>query len=203
MLQADVCQALSCEAAALLGGHPPEVQAALQSQDVGSLLPESSRSKQLIDDIGYKVDPSYVNGVMDLFAKFDDDTSGSLEFEEFKALYEFLQSQGVIGAAGERKKPDGHVAREVERLQKKMSSLNEDYVAELQDHRNDIEEHRDEMATLRDEHGANATQTDAAVARERAKEAESAQSANREKSDSSMSLSRRAWYAVESSSPMR
>ena len=30
--------------------------------------------KQLIDDIGYKVDPSYVNGVMDLFAKFDDDT---------------------------------------------------------------------------------------------------------------------------------
>ena len=32
---------------------------------------------------------------------------------EFKALYEFLQSQGVIGAAGERKKPDGHVAREV------------------------------------------------------------------------------------------
>jgi len=31
MLQADVCQALSCEAAALLGGHPPEVQAALQA----------------------------------------------------------------------------------------------------------------------------------------------------------------------------
>ena len=30
MLQADVCQALSCEAAALLGGHPPEVQAARQ-----------------------------------------------------------------------------------------------------------------------------------------------------------------------------
>ena len=28
---ADVCQALSCEAAALLGGHPPEVQAALQA----------------------------------------------------------------------------------------------------------------------------------------------------------------------------
>lgn len=31
MLQADVCQALSCEAAALLGSHPPEVQAALQA----------------------------------------------------------------------------------------------------------------------------------------------------------------------------
>ena len=31
MLPANVCQALSCEAAALLGGHPPEVQAALQA----------------------------------------------------------------------------------------------------------------------------------------------------------------------------
>ena len=29
-----------------------EVQAALQNKDMGSLLPESSRSKQLIDDIG-------------------------------------------------------------------------------------------------------------------------------------------------------
>ena len=29
-----------------------EVQAALQSKDMGSLLPESSRSKQLLDDIG-------------------------------------------------------------------------------------------------------------------------------------------------------
>lgn len=31
MLQADVSQALSSEAAALLGDHPPEVQAALQA----------------------------------------------------------------------------------------------------------------------------------------------------------------------------
>ena len=29
--------------------------------------------KKLMDDVGYKVDEHYVNGVMDVFAKFDDD----------------------------------------------------------------------------------------------------------------------------------
>lgn len=98
--------------------------------------------KKLIDDIGYKVDETYVNGVMELFAKFDEDTSGQLEFDEFKALWEFLQSQGVVGEPGKKDtKPTGNVAREVARLQKKMSGLNDDYVKELQDHRYDVRVH--------------------------------------------------------------
>ena len=104
------------------------------------------------DDIGYKVDETYVNGVMELFAKFDEDTSGQLEFDEFKALWEFLQSQGVVGEPGKQeKKATGNVAREVARLQKKMSGLNDDYVKELQEHRYDVEEMRVEFTRLRTE----------------------------------------------------
>eukprot|EP01047_Picozoa_sp_COSAG01_P011712 COSAG01_NODE_514_length_16043_cov_248.614212_20_plen_892_part_00 len=109
---------------------------------------------KLIDDVGYKVDEQYAKGVMDVFAKFDDDDSGALEYEEFRSLWSFLMGNGgkSTGRAS-AKKTGGSIAdiEDTKRLRKKFLALNDEYVRELQEHRDDVEQARDEMQTLREE----------------------------------------------------
>ena len=69
-----------------------EVQAALQSQDVGSLLPESSRSKQLIDDIGV-VQRQVVEDILPLAASEAQAVLGSA-VREAPALAESVAQRG-------------------------------------------------------------------------------------------------------------
>ena len=57
----------------------------------------------------------------------------------------------MVKAPEKKAKQSGNVGREVERLNKKLSGLNDEYVKELQDHRYDVEEARDEFTRLRAE----------------------------------------------------
>ena len=45
---------------------------------------------QICVDLGYDVDATYVQGVMDQFANFDQDGNGQIELVEFTALWDYL-----------------------------------------------------------------------------------------------------------------
>ena len=130
----------------------------------------------MMDDIGYNVNDKYVDGVMEVFAKFDDDHSGLLEYDEFRKLWEFLVGEGAAstgqpggggggngtgtgggnggaGGGGRAGEEGGGAAApgELGRLRKKVKDLNDKYIQELQEHRDDVEGARDEIQKLRDE----------------------------------------------------
>jgi Ca2+-binding EF-hand superfamily protein len=61
----------------------------------------------MIDDLGYDVDANYVGGVMGLFGKFDRDQSGSVEIDEFAALWTHLGGPPLPSGAAIAPPPPG------------------------------------------------------------------------------------------------
>jgi Ca2+-binding EF-hand superfamily protein len=71
---------------------------------------------QICVDLGYDVDATYVQGVMDQFAKFDGDGDGQIEFVEFAALWDYLGGEErAVEAEKSLKTPRGTVLAEERR----------------------------------------------------------------------------------------
>lgn len=49
--------------------------------------------QRIVRDVGFNVDGDYVNGALEMFGKFDGDGDGTLGFEEFCELWDFLHTE--------------------------------------------------------------------------------------------------------------
>ena len=61
----------------------------------------------LLEDAKFVVDASYVNGIADMFGKWDTDGSGGVELAEFRELWTQLDLGGKLRAAGASGEPRG------------------------------------------------------------------------------------------------
>ena len=80
---------------------PGEITAAFDHFNLnGDGMLDNEEIRSMLEAANFSVDSSYVNGLADLFGKYDADGSGGIELQEFHLLWEQLDLGTLLAAAG-------------------------------------------------------------------------------------------------------